>query len=180
MVDKEVIRENKEVETETTRPVGVRPSEIVTARRKRRGLIALLIALGVVILGLLIAAAALAFAGLSNNNNSMTNTQGTFNGNRGYSRLVGNTGYGYGTGTSTTVDNGSVQTTVYTYLTGVVTQVNSGSIVIAGNGKTTTITTNSSTVYDNSTKPAVNDTVTVAGTTSGSTTTATEIAVNNQ
>lgn len=88
--------------------------------------------------------------------------------------------FGYGQSVQTQADNGSVTTTVYNYLTGVVTAVNSDNIVIAGNGKTTTIATNSSTTYDNDTKPAVNDTVVVTGTTSGATITATDIAVNNQ
>jgi len=69
--------------------------------------------------------------------------------------------------------------TTYTRTEGVVTAVNSGSIVVAGGGKTQTITTNSSTTYDNGTKPAVNDTVVVIGTQSGSTITATEVAVLN-
>jgi hypothetical protein len=49
--------------------------------------------------------------------------------------------------------------------------------VIAGNGKQTTIKTNASTMY--TTKPVVNDTVTVVGTTTDSTITATEIGVTN-
>lgn len=179
MADKEIIEEEVVTKSET-KTTPVRPVSIAEARRKRRSLIALLTLLGIVILGLLISAAVLAFVGFSKEDTSNTpGTMGFSSQNRGYSRLSGNTGYGYGTGTQTSVSGGSVQTTVYSYLTGVVTAVNSDSIVVAGNGKTTTIKTNSSTVYDNSTKPAVNDTVTVAGTTSDSTTTATEIAVNN-
>jgi hypothetical protein len=69
--------------------------------------------------------------------------------------------------------------TTYTRTEGVVTAVNSGNIVVAGGGKTQTITTNSSTTYDGGTKPAVNDTVEVIGTESGTTITATEVAVLN-
>ena len=89
-------------------------------------------------------------------------------------------GIGYGSYVNTQVSSGTVTTTVYTTQTGVVTAINSDSIVIAGNGKQTTIKTNSSTQYDNGTKPAVNDTVTVIGTTANNTTTATEIGVVNQ
>ncbi len=71
-------------------------------------------------------------------------------------------------------------TTRYTYTTGVVTKVNNDSIVVAGNGKAQTIATNSSTTYDNGTKPAVNDTVQVIGTADSSgNITATEVQVLN-
>ncbi len=89
-------------------------------------------------------------------------------------------GIGYGNYVNTQVSSGTVTTTVYTTQTGVVTAVNGDSIVIAGNGKQTTIQTNSSTQYNNGTKPVVNDTVTVIGTTANNTTTATEIGVVNQ
>lgn len=82
---------------------------------------------------------------------------------------------------SSSTDGPTTTTTTqkYTYTEGVVTQVNSGSIVVAGNGKTQTITTNSSTTYD-STKPAVNDTVRIVGTAdSNNAVTATEVAVAN-
>jgi len=82
---------------------------------------------------------------------------------------------------SSSTDGPTTTTTTqkYTYTEGVVTQVNSGNIVVAGNGKTQTITTNSSTTYD-TTKPAVNDTVRIVGTAdSNNAVTATEVAVTN-
>ena len=88
-------------------------------------------------------------------------------------------GIGYGQYIQTQVSSGSVTTTVYNYQTGVVTAVNNDSIVIAGNGRQTTIKTNSSTQYVNDKKPAVNDTVSVVGTTTDNTITATQINVIN-
>lgn len=95
------------------------------------------------------------------------------------SRIDADPGIGYGRSIQTQVTGDSVTTTVYTYQTGVVVAVNSDNIVIAGNGKQTTIKTNSSTTYTNDVKPAVNDTVVITGTTADSTTTATEIRVAN-
>jgi len=89
-------------------------------------------------------------------------------------------GVGYGQYVQTQASSGSVTTTVYNYQTGVVTAVNSDNIVIAGNGQQTTIKTNSSTQYVNSKKPAVNDTVSIVGTTADNTITATQIGVVNQ
>ena len=95
-------------------------------------------------------------------------------------RFDPNPDYGYGRSIQTQVTDSSVTTTVYTYQTGVVVAVNSDNIVIAGNGTQTTIKTNSSTTYTNDIKPAVNDTVVIAGTTaSDSSITATEIRVAN-
>lgn len=88
--------------------------------------------------------------------------------------------FGYSRFMQTSSDNNTVNTTVYTSLTGVVTAVNGDNIIVAGDGKQTTITTNSSTTYDGDVKPKVNDTVTVIGTTAGDTTTATEIGVLNR
>jgi hypothetical protein len=58
--------------------------------------------------------------------------------------------------------------------------VNNDNIVIAGNGKQTTIKTNSSTTYVDDVKPAENDTVVIAGTTKDGTVTATHIRVANK
>jgi hypothetical protein len=171
---KETIEEEKVVKDEA--PVAAVDAAVV-ARNKRRVLILWVTGLVVVIVGLLVAAAVLAFVGISRD----SSTRPTFgDGSRGFARSFGgDSQFGYGTSVQTSATNNTVTTTVYTELTGVVTAVNDGSIVVAGNGTTETITTNSSTVYDNSVKPAVNDTVTIVGTTSGSTTTATEIGVNN-
>ena len=89
-------------------------------------------------------------------------------------------GIGYGQYVETQASSGSVTTTVYNYQTGVVTAVNSDNIVIAGNGQSTTIKTNSSTQYVGGKKPVVNDTVSVVGTTTDNTITATQISVVNQ
>jgi hypothetical protein len=171
---KETIEEETVVKDEA--PVAAVDAAVV-ARNKRRVLILWVTGLVVVIVGLLVAAAVLAFVGISRD----SSTRPTFgDGSRGFARSFGgDSQFGYGTSVQTSATNNTVTTTVYTELTGVVTAVNDGSIVVAGNGTTETITTNSSTVYDNSVKPAVNDTVTIVGTTSGSTTTATEIGVNN-
>jgi hypothetical protein len=172
---KETIEEETVVKDEPVAAVDV--DEAVVARNKRRVLILWVTGLVVVIVGLLVAAAVLAFVGISRDSSARP----TFgDGSRGFARSFGgDSQFGYGTSVQTSATNNTVTTTVYTELTGVVTAVNDGSIVVAGNGTTETITTNSSTVYDNSVKPAVNDTVTIVGTTSGSTTTATEIGVNN-
>lgn len=87
--------------------------------------------------------------------------------------------FGYGQYSRTEMHNNTVSTTVYTSFTGVVVEVHDGDIVVAGNGTRMTITTDSSTQYDNDIKPAINDTVTVTGTTSGNKTTATGITVIN-
>lgn len=70
-------------------------------------------------------------------------------------------------------------TTQYTQTQGVVTAVSGSSITVAGGGKSQAITTNSSTTYVGGTKPAVNDSVIVTGTKSGSTITATQVEVLN-
>jgi len=62
-------------------------------------------------------------------------------------------------------------------LSGVVTGVNGTTFTLAGEGNTNSITTNDSTQYTNDTKPAVNDTVTVYGTTNNGVFTAQEVVV---
>jgi hypothetical protein len=96
-------------------------------------------------------------------------------------RFTGNDSPVSGSGqyVSTQATSDSVTTTVYNFKRGVVVAVNSDNIVIAGGGKQTTIKTNSSTVYTDGTKPAVNDTVAITGTTTDNTITATEITVQN-
>jgi uncharacterized protein YdeI (BOF family) len=86
----------------------------------------------------------------------------------------------YSQSSSTDGPTTTTTTTKYTVTVGVVTKVNSDSIVVAGNGKTQTIATNSSTTYFNDTKPAVNDTVRIVGTAdSNNKVTATEVEVAN-
>jgi len=146
-------------------------------RAGKRGLIATLIILIIIIVGLIIAAGY--FAVRSNAYNRFgIGAPGVTTIDRSI-RFGGRGFVGGGQYTTTEVSNGSVTTTVYNYITGVVTAVNSDNIVIAGGGKSTTIQTNGSTTYTDGTKPAVNDTVTVEGTTSGSTITASQITVDN-
>ena len=77
------------------------------------------------------------------------------------------TGGGFGTGTG-----------IQNRLTGVVTSVNGDTFTVAGGGSTNQVTTNSSTQYQNGSSVKVNDTVTVFGTISNNTLTATQIIVN--
>lgn len=63
-------------------------------------------------------------------------------------------------------------------LQGVVTAVNGDKLTIAGDGKTSTVTTTSSTQYLGASSAAVNDTVGVTGTSANGVLTATQIAVN--
>ena len=62
-------------------------------------------------------------------------------------------------------------------LSGVVTTVNGTSYTIAGGGKSNTVQTDGNTRYVNDKKPAVNDSVTVLGTTNNGTFTASEVVV---
>lgn len=140
----------------------------------RRGLIIGLVVLAVLILGLLGAAG---FAVLNGTQQRLSERDGT--GFTGSSMMYRGLGFGRGRTVQTEVSDGTVTTTVYNYLTGVVVAVNSDNIVVAGNGKQTTIKTNSSTSYVGTVKPVVNDTVTIAGTTADSVITATEINVVN-
>ncbi len=144
----------------------------------RRGLIFTVVILSMLVLGL-VATTGYMLAGGYVRHSSLVDDSG-FTAMSRVMRFGGDrSGIGYGSYVNTQVSGDTVTTTVYTTQTGVVTAVNSDNIVIAGNGKQTTVKTNSSTQYDNGTKPAVNDTVTVVGTTVDNTTTATEIGVVN-
>jgi len=145
-------------------------------RMSRRGLIVIAI---LVVLFLLSLAAAAGFM-MNNRFERGLMDQPNFTVNRmmHYDRY--GSGVGYGQYVQTEASSGSVTTTVYNYQTGVVIAVNSDNIVIAGNGQQTTIKTNSSTQYVNSKKPVANDTVSVVGTTTDNTITATQISVVNQ
>ncbi len=167
---------SKTIPAEETHDRAVSESDVAPTRTKTRHTLLITI-IALIIVCLLILATALVTEGIANQRNSQQ-----IRGGFGESTRVVRTGhgmFGYGTTVRTEATTNSVTTTVYTYLTGVVVAVNSDNIVIAGNGKQTTITTNSSTKYDNDTKPVVNDTVTVVGTTADNKTTATEIAVTN-
>jgi hypothetical protein len=156
----------------------IRNKDAVKYRRySRRGLIITASVLGLIAIGLVVAAIGV----VMHNNNASRYRDGNF-GMMGNSLRFESRGsnMGYGRYVQTNVSNDSVTTTVYNYQTGVVTAVNSDNIVIAGNGKSTTIKTNSSTQYPNSVKPSVNDTVTITGTTTDNAVTATEINVVNQ
>jgi len=156
-----------DVRLDTSSPQNVAPN--------RRGLIIGLVVIAVLVLGLLGVAGFAVFNGtqqrLSNGNES------GFTGRS--SMMYRGSGFGRGGTVQTEVSDGTVTTTVYNYLTGVVVAVNSDNIVVAGNGKQTTVKTNSSTSYVGNVKPVVNDTVTIAGTTADSVITATEINVAN-
>lgn len=144
-------------------------------RMSRRGLIATLIIAVIVLVALAMVAGFM----INNRLERRLIDQPYYTVNR-MMHYGGGAGVGYGQYVQTTASSGSVTTTVYNYQTGVVTAVNSDSIVIAGNGQQTTIKTNSSTQYVNNKKPAVNDTVSVIGTTTDNTITATQISVVNQ
>lgn len=64
-------------------------------------------------------------------------------------------------------------------LSGVVTSVNGTSFVLAGDGLTNTITTDTNTSFLNNIKPVVNDTVTVVGGTNNGVFTASQVIVQN-
>jgi hypothetical protein len=173
--------------TDTTAPVEKIVSEKVAIKDKDskpvahdkknwRGLIITLAILGVILLFLIGAGAYMLF----NNSSDYSDVSNRgFRETRMMQRMAYNSGsdLGYGSYQQTTATNDSVTTTIYNYVRGVVVAVNGDNIVIAGNGKQTTIKTNASTMY--TTKPVVNDTVTVVGTTTDSTITATEIGVTN-
>lgn len=165
--------------TTSVKPAAVKESQSksdLADKKSRNNTIIVVIALAVVGVGLLITAAVLVMR-----DDLATNTRNA-NGLRGGMHVTHFGGQGFdGTGryVSTEVTNDSVTTTVYNYKRGVVVAVNKDSIEIAGGGKRTTIKTNSSTVYTDDTKPAVNDTVTVTGTTTDGTITATEVTVQN-
>lgn len=155
---------------------GVNNNNLQGNKPKRRGLIIGLVVLAVLALGLVGAAGFVV----------LNSTQQRFTGQgepgfmgRGM-RINARSSFSQGGTVQTEVSDGSVTTTVYNYLTGVVVAVNSDNIVVAGNGKQTTIKTNSSTSYVNDTKPVVNDSVTIAGTTADNVITATQIAVANR
>ncbi len=146
------------------------------SKKNQRGLIIGLSVAGLLLIGIFIGGGLWVFGAVARQN--AVSARPYFNDGVS-SRLSMRSGYGYGNEIDTQVSNGTVTTTVYTYQTGVVVAVNSNTIVIAGGGKQTTIDTNSSTTYVGGVKPAVNDTVRVAGTTANSTITATSIAVIN-
>lgn len=143
----------------------------------RRGVIIAVSVLTLVIVGLIAAAGAVALRGSDNRFAAQGDGFTTMH----FTRFAGNDSPVSGAGqyVSTQATNDSVTTTVYNFKRGVVVAVNSDNIVIAGGGKQTTIKTNSSTVYTDSVKPAVNDTVAITGTTANSMITATEITVQN-
>ena len=154
-------------------------NEVYVDRRRsrmgRRGLIAILIIAILILLALAVGAGYM----MNNHFERRLISQPNYTVNR-MMRYDDNSGVGYGQYVETTASSGSITTTVYNYKTGVVTAVNSDNIVIAGNGKQTTIKTDSSTQYVGGTKPVVNDTVSVIGTTTDNTITATRISVVNQ
>jgi hypothetical protein len=88
-------------------------------------------------------------------------------------------GGGRGFGHRGMMDDGIVSTN-QSVISGVVTSVSDQSFVIAGNGTTNTIQINSDTKYSGASKVSVNDSVTVAGTTSNGSFTATQVVVRNQ
>ena len=145
--------------------------------KSRKNLLIAVSVLSVIGVGLLITAVALVVR--SDASPTGSREIGGVRGGMHITRYGGQPFDGTGRYISTEVTNDSVTTTVYNYKRGVVVAVNKDSIEIAGGGKRTTIKTNSSTVYTDDTKPAVNDTVTVTGTTTDGTITATEITVQN-
>ncbi len=173
MADKEIKVEEKHEEVEHSEPKVV----VTDDKKNRRGLIITLSIAGLVFLGLLIGGTVWLFNSAAQQR--LARDRPGF-GNSMTTRFDTTPGYGYGRSIQTEVTDDKVTTTVYTYQTGVVIAVNSDNIVIAGNGKQTTIKTNSSTKYTDDVKPAANDTVVIAGTTDDGTTTATEIRVANR
>lgn len=163
-------KEPKEVANE---PAEKSDSKMQNQKTSHKGLIITLSIVGVVIIGLIVGGGIWAFNRVADRANLRNQPFGGAT-----SRGVDRPAFGYGRTVQTQVSSdNTVTTTVYTYQTGVVIAVNSDNIVIAGNGKQTTIKTNSSTTYENNQKPVVNDTIRIAGTTDNGTTTATDIAV---
>jgi uncharacterized membrane protein len=162
--------------TEQPQPVAPASDSPKVGYSNRRKLVLGLIVLSVFVLGLLATAGFAVYNGM--------HQRFADGDDQGFSRgMHMRSGSGFsrqGQTVQTDVSNGAVTTTVYNYVTGVVTAINSDNIVIAGNGKQTTIKTNSSTSYVGNTKPAVNDTVSIAGTTADNVITATQISVANR
>ncbi len=165
--------EDKEVKDSEKRDNRV--SEVNESTRSRRGLI-----IGVSIAALVLVGSVIAGGAFLLNTLARERAERAPYSAGNSIRFSGGAGLGYGREVYTEITNDTVTTTVYTYLTGVVVAVNSDNIVVAGNGKQTTIQTNSSTTYTNDDKPAVNDTVVIKGTTADNKTTATEIRVANR
>jgi hypothetical protein len=184
MAEKEHIKE--EVVTEKTSSGHLEngvPVRAAGVRRHSRQWVIAIVAIVVVVYLMLVVGGLWIFHSIAEQQNvGQNNTAGGM----GTARQAGRSGFGANAdrtynlrqsssdGLTTTTTN-----TTYTQTEGVVTAVNSDNIVVAGGGKTQTITTNSSTTYANDTKPAVNDTVVVVGTKDGDTITATQIAVYN-
>lgn len=146
-------------------------------KASRKSLIIAVAVLTLLLIGLIVGAAVVAMQVRQNRFADPMNGFGATT----ITRFIGSDAPVSGSGqyVSTQATNDSVTTTVYNFKRGVVVAVNSDNIVIAGGGKQTTIMTNGSTVYTDGTKPALNDTVAITGTTVGSTITASEITVEN-
>jgi hypothetical protein len=182
MAEKETKTSIKTIETETDLPVtpptkrDTKITDEAKVAKKSSWVVWLVIACVVVALLIAGGAVALIRAVHTNRPNGSYNVTGTTTLRQ---RFIPRQQFVYSTQTSTSGPTTSTTTTTYTYTQGVVTAVNSGSIMVAGNGKSQTIKTTSTTTYDSS-KPAVNDSVVIVGTSDSSgVITATEINVTN-
>lgn len=171
LVDDTNISDKKDVTKQDVREAELRD------KASRRSLIIIVAVLTLLIIGLIAGAGVVAMRGRENRFADPMNGFGMTR----ITSIAGNDMPVSGSGqyVSTQATNDSVTTTVYNFKRGVVVAVNTDNIVIAGGGKQTTIKTNSSTVYTDSIKPAINDTVAITGTTADSTITAIEITVQN-
>lgn len=185
MADKEIKKEAINKEGPTKASVVTAPAHETTVVatppvRERQLWVVWVVIVGFIVLMLLVIAAIVVSNCISENAVDQSDNSQIPYSSRHMQYGYGNDGSYYQTTTNTDGPTTTTTTMRYTQTIGVVTQVNANNIVVAGNGKSQTITTNSSTTYDNDTKPAVNDTVNVIGTAdSNGNITATEVMVVN-
>lgn len=149
------------------------PSHTPSPQRKA-WIIGLSVAAGLLLVAVIALAVAYTIESQSTKDRERSQSQGS-----GFVFEQRGSGFGRGHAVRTEIDGDTVTTTVYKYLTGVVVKVTNDTIVVAGGGKQTTIQTDRNTTYVAGVKPAVDDTIVVAGTTSDGVITATDIRVAN-
>ena len=134
-------------------------------RRRHGGFFALILA-GVLIVVLIFMVGAMAIG----NHRQVTNNEGIYVGRSTSMMNFGDIRHG-----SRMMNGLSSNENV---ITGTVTSISGSTWTVAGSGKTNTITTNSSTQYQNGSQVVVNDTVEVFGTLNSNTFTANQVVIN--